>query len=94
MADLEAPARFRLGLERNETQDAAIFEVSGSTEWLKEVLPAISYVVGRIVRAHGEDAQNAADVGNELAAAWDAANRNENYQGKIVSCTIVPATGN
>ena len=78
--------RVRLGL--TGTGDEATLEFKGSHEWIVEVWPYISYVVGGMVKAHGADSENMAVVYSELLAADEAARRGYGYEGLYVTTTV------
>lgn len=80
-------ARFKMRLGLAETENEATFEVNGSDEWLHECLPYLGYIMGAMVKAHGEDPKNVAAVGNELSAARTAVMEDRDYQGLFVSVT-------
>lgn len=80
-------ATFKIGLGLTETQNSARFEVSGSDEWVQEVMPYIAYIVGAMVKAHGQDADNMAAIGNEISAAQAALAKDQNYSGDFITVT-------
>lgn len=80
-------ARLRVGLGIAETDNYASFEVRGSDEWVTEVLPYICYITGAMVKAHGQDPENAAAIGNELTAAHGALKEDKDFHGSFVTVT-------
>ncbi|MEW6213462.1 MAG: hypothetical protein AB1631_34525 [Acidobacteriota bacterium] len=80
-------AKLSLTLGQEDTDNRAHFHIEGSDEWVKAVVPHISYVIGSMAAVYGVDADQMGQVGVELLSASAAIAEDRDYEGQFVKVT-------